>query len=101
MVVRVSDPFASLVPMTYDDRPPVRPYVPPSPPDNGLGMGAGDRPRSANGSSMARMGEWHLNQTQALEWVGGVVSHLSPVHIKVLLVIILVIVALGLKSLLS
>ena len=53
-------------------REPVKPYVPPAPPDNGIGVGA-DR-------HMAQMGEWHMNQTQSLEpfgrakdlWIGRV-----------------------------
>ena len=43
-------------------REPVKPYVPPPPPDNGIGANAN--------AHMAQMGKWHLNRTQSIESFG-------------------------------
>ena len=74
----MSDPRDNLIDMPpySKTREPVKPYVPPPPKDNGLGMGADWK--SANDERMAQMGKWHLNQTQSLECVHKEVSKWSP-----------------------
>lgn len=76
--------------MADDDRPPVKPYVPPPPHNDGLGMGADER--SANHQRMAQMGEWHLSQTQAVECLHRKVSKWSP-KLQVFLASVLAVVA--------
>jgi hypothetical protein len=53
----------------FDARPGVKPYLPPPPPNNGLGLGA--KGESAHGDRMSPLGSYHLAHTETAVHGGG------------------------------